>query len=147
MDNLYESDYCAWIQQQLAALRQLNFNALDVDNLIEELEGLVHKNNSTLDLYFQGLIRNLLVLEYQLPSKSNKDNYEKHIIEGYRKHIKELLSKNQSLNSKLDKFIASAYKMAIDTIIRETGRHIKEFPGVTPYTKQQLLDSGWFPNE
>ena len=38
MANLYETDFFQWIQEQAKALREHNQNALDWDNLKEEIE-------------------------------------------------------------------------------------------------------------
>ena len=43
-----DRDYDLWLQQQAELLRKGNFAALDVENLIEELEALVRGEKSAL---------------------------------------------------------------------------------------------------
>jgi len=44
-----DRDYDLWLQQQADFLRQGKFEALDVDNLVEELEALVRGEKSALE--------------------------------------------------------------------------------------------------
>jgi hypothetical protein len=43
-ESLYAQDFYAWIQEQAILLRKKRFTELDVDNLIEELEGVASKD-------------------------------------------------------------------------------------------------------
>jgi hypothetical protein len=38
--NAYEHDFYAWLKQHATFLREGNINAVDIDNIAEELEGM-----------------------------------------------------------------------------------------------------------
>ncbi|WP_250123814.1 DUF29 domain-containing protein [Chroococcidiopsis sp. CCMEE 29] len=37
---LYDQDYCLWLETTVKLLRERRFEALDLDSLVEEIEGL-----------------------------------------------------------------------------------------------------------
>ena len=41
---LYEADFYVWAEEQAALLRARRFDALDLENLIEEVQGLADTN-------------------------------------------------------------------------------------------------------
>jgi Domain of unknown function DUF29 len=42
--SLYERDFCLWLEQQAALLREGRFDELDVANLVEEIESMARKD-------------------------------------------------------------------------------------------------------
>ena len=44
---LYEQDFYSWIQHHVALLKDARFDEIDVDNLIEELEGMAKKMSAS----------------------------------------------------------------------------------------------------
>jgi hypothetical protein len=60
---LYETDDLQWLEETIALLKNRQFEALDLDNLIEELEDLgSEKKNAVVSLLDQ-VIRHLLLLD------------------------------------------------------------------------------------
>ena len=47
---LYEQDFYAWTQATAKALKAKNFDAVDWDNLIEEVEGLGRQERQALSM-------------------------------------------------------------------------------------------------
>ena len=46
---LYETDFTLWIQRQIALLRGGRFDEIDLDHLIEEMEGLSRKEKQEVE--------------------------------------------------------------------------------------------------
>lgn len=64
-ENLSETDFHAWTQQQATLLRHQQWNQIDWPNLIEEIESLGQQQRQELRSRLSGLIGHLLKWEYQ----------------------------------------------------------------------------------
>lgn len=62
--NLYEQDFCLWLEQTVKLLKENNFSALDRDNLIEELESMGRSEKRAIESNLRVLLMHLL--KYQL---------------------------------------------------------------------------------
>lgn len=61
---LYERDYCLWIQTTARQIREKNFEAVDWDNVLEELESLGKSDKRELRNRVTVLLEHLLKLAY-----------------------------------------------------------------------------------
>jgi hypothetical protein len=135
--NLYETDFYAWTQMQAKLLQQGEWHALDVANLVEEIESLGKQQKQELRNRLGILIGHLLKWEYQ-PELRGK-SWEA-TIEVQREDILDLLQDNPSLKSYLEEAIAKAYKRAIALVVQETPLSKRDLPPACPYTLTQILD-------
>ena len=53
---LYDQDFYAWVQAQAALLKARQFDALDLDNLIEEVESIARQERHLLWHRFRTLL-------------------------------------------------------------------------------------------
>lgn len=58
----------------------------------------------------------------------------------------EQLEESPSLNNQLAISIEKAYPKSLSLAIEETGLSFKTFPKECPYSIEQLLDDGFYPN-
>ena len=63
---LYEKDFLAWTQQQSELLRQGRWQEVDLDHLVQELDGMGQSNHRELESRLVVLIAHLLKWEFQL---------------------------------------------------------------------------------
>ncbi len=63
MQNLYETDFYAWTQEQALLLQQQQWSQLDLPNLIEEIESLGRQERAELRNRLSILIGHLLKWE------------------------------------------------------------------------------------
>jgi hypothetical protein len=70
--SLYDTDYVAWLEEQVAHLRAGRFAALDVDNVAEELESLLKAERRELRSRLEVLILHLLKWDHQSSHRSNQ---------------------------------------------------------------------------
>jgi len=133
---LYEQDFHSWIQCHIALLKESKFSDLDIDNLIEELEGMGKRDKRELVSRFIILIAHLLKWQYQAEMQSNSWRFS--IIE-QRKKIEYLLKNEPGLKAYVAEAIIEAYPDAVDLAVEETELPLSLFPGSCPYTVQQLL--------
>jgi hypothetical protein len=110
---LYEKDFALWIGQQVDALRQAAIEGrlgdVDIENIIEELEGLAKSDRRELFSRLVVLIVHLLKL--QLQPKSASGSWMSSVLEQSRQ-IRELLNDSPSLKRHMGSFIERASRDA-----------------------------------
>ena len=61
---LYNQDYYQWIQETVKLLEQRNFQELDLDNLIEEIQDLALNEKQTIETNLIVVLKLLLKWQY-----------------------------------------------------------------------------------
>ncbi|GBF81348.1 hypothetical protein AsFPU1_2761 [Aphanothece sacrum FPU1] len=74
---LYDNDYNQWIQTTVQQLREGNFNEIDWDNLIEEIESMGKNDKRALLSLLTRLLEHLLKLAYWEFEKDRSGNQVK----------------------------------------------------------------------
>lgn len=141
--NLYDTDFYAWTQRQAELIRLGQWQAIDIDNLAEEIESLGKQQKQELRNRLGILIGHLLKWEYQ-PSLQGKS--WKATIREQRDEILEILLENPSLKPYLDEAVQKGFRQGINLVLRETPLDIDDLPKKCPYAIAQILDSQ-FPFE
>ncbi|MGK7933339.1 MAG: DUF29 domain-containing protein [Microcystaceae cyanobacterium] len=152
---LYEQDFSEWVTQTIHTLQQKEFNSLDIEHLIEELQDLGKSEKRALESNLMILLAHLLKLKVQndVP-ETMKDSWYRSIIE-HRQRIEKQLRETPSLKSYLPLAINKAYvdgrKLAIKEgklasfgipIPQET-----EYPKECPFHLEQLLDNDFYSQD
>ena len=139
---LYETDDLQWLEETIALLKNRQFEALDLDNLIEELEDLgSEKRNAVVSLLDQ-VIRHLLLLEYWESEVTNNSIHWQGEIYNFRLQLQDKMTKTlyNHLVYKLD----SIYGRALKAVNIKTQKSV-DFPKKCPYSLEELLDIDWLP--
>jgi hypothetical protein len=79
-EDLYEEDFYVWTEAQAALLRERRFEALDLANLIEEVEGLGDAKKSAVLNNASVIIEHLLKLQHS-PAQDRRRGWSESIIE------------------------------------------------------------------
>jgi hypothetical protein len=132
----YDTDLLAWAEQQVAHLRAGQFDQLDMEHLIEELEAMAGKLRRELKNRLRVLLAHLL--KWQAQPKRRSRSWAATIAE-QRDQIDSLLEENPSLRQDLDEVVRSAYPRAIRLAAIDTGLPRQAFPAELPYTVAQIL--------
>ncbi len=146
----YERDFPGWINQHIAWLKAGQFHQLDIDHLIEELEGMATRDRNELVSHLKSLIAHLLEWQFQLKQLSERweefkgSSWRTSIVE-QRSEIQDQLENHPSLKSHLTEAMTKAYPKAVTLAVDETGLPKKTFPLVYPYSLEQLLDKTFYP--
>ena len=125
IQNLYETDFYSWTQQQANLLRHQQWHQLDLSNLIEEIESLGRRECQELRNRLSVLIGHLLKWEYQ-PTKRSRSWLA--TIRVQRREVLKLLNENPSLKSDLETTLKDAYENAKDLASGETNLPVSTFP-------------------
>ncbi|MDF5710976.1 MAG: DUF29 domain-containing protein [Nostoc sp. S4] len=140
--NLYETDFHAWTQQQVKFLRHQEWSQLDLSNLIEEIEFLGRKERQELRNRLSLLIGHLLKWEYQPEQRSRSWLAT---IRVQRREILKLLSENPSLKPYLPQLLPEAYKNARDLASGETNLPLSTFAQECLYSLENIFSDRFYP--
>jgi Domain of unknown function DUF29 len=135
--DLYEIDFYAWTQEQSALLNRGQWQSLDIENLVEEIESLGKQQKQELRNRLGVLIGHLLKWEFQ-PELRGK-SWRSTIVE-QRDRITLHLKDNPSLKSYLDEAVIEAHRLALSLVVRETPLDYPDLPSDCPYAIAQILD-------
>ena len=112
--SLYESDFLLWTQDTIAKLKARDFDHVDFENLIEEVEALGRSEKKELASRLETLLAHLLKRIYiDMPQEFN--GWERTIRE-QRRRLTQALRKTPSLKSVWDELLDDAWELAIDTV-------------------------------
>jgi Domain of unknown function DUF29 len=135
--SLYDTDFVAWLEEQVAHLRAGRLAALDVENVAEELEGLMKSQRQQLENRLEVLILHLLKWDRQPDERSNR--WRASVAE-QRSRIRRLLRDSPSLRQTLEEVAREVYPEAVEQAAIETGLSETGFPAMLPYSLEQLFE-------
>ncbi len=123
---LYDRDYLLWTEETIAKLKTRDFEHLDIENLIEEIESLGTSERSEILNRLATLLEHLLKRMYVgMPQEFN--GWECTIRE-QRRRIKRLLKTSPSLKNYFAEIFDYAYEDALDEVRAEKGYKSVKFP-------------------
>lgn len=143
---LYETDFYRWALRQADLLRHEEYAALDIANLIEEIEDMGHSKCDALESHLEVLLRHLLKLSGR--PDGNPARGWRLTVKEQRQRINRLLRKNPSLRNQVSDLISDVYldagelatdELATDDLAGDV------LPVHCPWTPEQILDLNWLP--
>lgn len=142
----YDTDVYAWTRRQAELLRAKRFDALDIDNIIEEIESLgseqAHSIESHLVVLAEHLVK-MMVSADRLPRRGWRQSAI-----NARNGIERRLRRSPSLRRELVAMFADAWpdaRSAARAGLRETEEVL--VPASAPFTVAQALDPDYFPGD
>ncbi|WP_334809428.1 DUF29 domain-containing protein [Nostoc sp.] len=142
--SLYETDFYAWTQEQVTLLRNEQWNQIDLQNLIEEIQSLGKQQRQELRNRLSVLIGHLLKWQYQSQRRSRSWLATLRI---QRLDIAELLEDNPSLKPYLEEALRKAYLKGVELAVGETDLPKRTFPVECPYSLSEIMDYDFYPGE
>jgi hypothetical protein len=140
--SLYDTDYNKWTEYTIEQIQSRNFDSVDWDSLVEELENMGKNDKRALISLLTRVIEHLLKLSYWESKKSRCGNRWAAEIVNFRAQIQGRLEDSPSLNSQLPTFYEKAHPVAIKAVSK-----LFSLPPDAKITLSQGLDENWFPNE
>ncbi|MFC5345086.1 DUF29 domain-containing protein [Brevundimonas staleyi] len=144
-NDLYERDYVAWTESQASALRSRRGgeNALDYDNLAEEIEDLGKSEQRACESQIENIIEHLLKIEFVGPAETIP-HWKGEVI-GFRQELKKRLTR--TIQNRLEPALDESFAYAIK---RLTARDQLTDPDrvlavLTGYTWDQITNPDWYP--
>jgi hypothetical protein len=135
--SLYDTDYVAWLDEQVAHLRAGRLHALDVENVAEELESLMRKERRQLGNRLEVLILHLLKWDRQPDQRANR---WRSTVAEQRRRIHRLLLDSPGLKHEVEPICRAVYPDAVQGAAIETRLSEGAFPQTLPYTVEQIFE-------
>ena len=127
---LYETDYPLWLEKQAIALKNRDVNALDWENLLEEIEYLGNEQINAVNSLLKQIIIHRLKLEY------TSDIYSRHHwkceINAFIDTLEDKLT--HSIRNKID--LKKSYTRARRTVLEKYNLNL---PQGCPYSLDDLI--------
>ncbi len=151
-ETLYDRDLQLWIEQTIRQLQNREFDALDIDHLIEELSDLGKSEKNALKSNLTILLAHLLKLMVQQDVPDiMKGSWYSSVLE-HRQRVLNNLADTPSLKSFLVGAIEKAYPDARKIAIKEgklakLGIRMSEeskYPATCPFSIEQILDEDFY---
>jgi hypothetical protein len=142
LKTLYEIDDSLWLEETIELLKAKNFEALDLDNLIEELEDLGNEKKFRVASFLQQIIRHALLLQFWISEREyNQAHWQAEII-SFQYQLKRYLTTN--LRQYLEQEFEQIY-FESPRYVRQKNDNKVNFPDTCPYSLEELLDPNWLP--
>ena len=142
---LYDTDYHLWLEETVKQLQVKDFNAIDWDNLIEEIASLGRSEKRRIESLLIRLFENLLKLTYwESEREYNKGHWEGEII-NFRKQIHRELKASPSLKRYLMEIFDECYQDGRDIASKRSQLPLDTFPTSPIGNVEQVLDENWLP--
>jgi hypothetical protein len=142
LKQLYELDDSQWLGETISLLRNHQFQQLDLEHLIEELEDLGKEKKNAVASLLEQVIRHLLLLQYWTKeTEYNTINWQEEIY-NFRTQLRRKITAN--LRNYLEEELNYIYEDALGFVKIKTANTVI-FPSQCPYSLEQLLDRDWLP--
>src|SRR5919106_5661964 len=143
-EDRYADDFYVWTEVQAGLLRERQFEALDLANLIEEVEALGRAERSKVLNNASVVIEHLLKLQHS-PAKDPREGW----IDSVAQHRRRLeFDLTPRLGQILQDELPRVYRVARRDALRALRRHGEDaaagaLPETCPYTVEQITGDWW----
>ncbi|NCR01998.1 MAG: DUF29 domain-containing protein [Microcystis aeruginosa L211-101] len=144
MTALYEEDFVLWTEKTAELLKRKEFDRVDWENLIEEVECMGKSERQAITSLLTVLIEHLLKLSYW---ESEKERNARHwIVEiaAFRAQLEQKIDSATLVNHTRDS-LEKAYLTARKSLINARVVDKNAIPLDSIFTLEQVLDGDWFP--
>ena len=132
----YDRDLYGWSMEQAGFLREGRWNAIDQENLAEEIDSLGREQFNKLESALRVLLLHMLKWDHQPALRSRSWALS---IKAQRVELEHILADNPGLMPRLGEAIARGYRRATIEAARETGLEEGEFPDACPYGWDDII--------
>ena len=129
--SLYESDYMLWTQETIAKLKAKDFDHVDFESLIEEIEDLGRSYRDELESRLDILLSHILKRLY-VPLVNDYNGWERTIRE-QRKQIRRRLEKSPSLKNYLPEIFDKIWQDALKEVREDYSQY--SFPDLWQFDR------------
>lgn len=139
----YTTDFNLWIQRTAQLLREQHWHEVDLEQLIEEVEGLGKSERRGIASQLIRLLLHLLKWQYQPQRRS--DSWLDSITDA-RTQIELAIVDSSSLKNYSVEQLEQSYQRARRQAAKQTQIPLAVFPEQCPYSIDLVLAEDWLPN-
>jgi len=143
--SLYDTDYDLWILETVKHLQNQEFEAVNWDNLIDEVLDLSKRERRKLQSLLRRLFEHLLKLKYWENEVERNRRHWRGEIANFRQKIKYQLEDSPSLTPYLKEIFDQSYQDARVIASEKSGLPLNTFPESAIAPLEQVLDENWLP--
>ncbi|NCR41226.1 MAG: DUF29 domain-containing protein [Microcystis aeruginosa W13-11] len=143
LKTLYEIDDSLWLEETIELLNARRFDALDLDNLIEELEDLENEKKFRVASFLQQIIRHALLLQFWAREREYNQGHWQAELVNFQDQLNTYLT--ASLRKYLEQEFDNIYQKALRYVRKKTNNQVN-FPDICPYSLAELLNPNWLPS-
>lgn len=132
----YERDFYSWLMEQARLVREGRFEALDRDNLAEEIESLGREQFNKLESALRVLLLHMLKWDHQPEKRSRSWALS---IRDQRLALDDVLADNPGLKPRITEAMTRGYRRARVQAAKETGLETSVFPEACPYSFENAV--------
>ncbi|HEY9302508.1 MAG TPA: DUF29 domain-containing protein, partial [Phormidium sp.] len=144
LKDLYQKDEIQGLETTIKLLKNRQFDSVDLENLIEELEELGRRERNSVVSLLEQIIRHLLLLQFWTNERDNNSAYWKGEIYTFRLQLNRKLT--TTLLNYLEDELEQIYQDARGYVELKTQNSV-EFPSKCPYSLDELRDPTWWSEE
>jgi hypothetical protein len=141
---LYDQDYYLWLKTTINQLRTGQFSAVDLENLLEELEAMGRSEKRAIKSLLLKLLVHLLKLKYWDNERERNQGHWKGEIRTFRIQIKDELKDSPSLKAYILEIFDECYQDARKEASDRSQLPLETFPIIPIGSLGQILDENWF---
>jgi hypothetical protein len=132
----YERDLYAWALEQARLVREGRWDAVDRDNVAEEIESLGREQFNKLESALRVLVLHMLKWDHQPGLRSRSWVLS---VETQRLEVSDVIADNPGLSPRIPEALARAYRKARLEAARETGLDAEQFSETCPYARDDIV--------
>ena len=144
LNDLYETDFYEWTQQQARLLRERRFADLDLENLIDEVGSVGSSEKREIRNRLTVLIAHLLKWKFQ-PGRRGESRRE--TIDEQRRMLLDIIDTSPSLRAYVHERAVEMYRSGRLAAAKETQIAFGVFPEESPFTPDQVINPDYFPED
>ena len=151
LKQLYERDFLLWVEENLRLIKEKNYEEVDWENLLEEIEDMGRRHLDSAISYMAIIMEHLYKLEHFKVEESMGKGWIKSILNA-RDELELLFEDMPSVKKKAQEQIDRAWKIAIKNLVRwfrdneELAEKFfgrlpskEDFPSECPYNFEEVL--------
>jgi hypothetical protein len=132
----YQRDFYSWLLEQARHVREGRWDAVDRENVAEEIESLGREQFNKLESALRVLILHILKWDHQAARRSRSWALS---IRQQRLEVDDVLADNPGLRPRIAEALARAYRKARLQAIKETNLKESRFPEACPYSFDDVV--------
>jgi hypothetical protein len=142
LKQLYEIDEARWLEETIELLKERQWEAIDLENLVEELEDLGREKKNAVVSLLEQSIRHFLLYQYRTTEREQNANHWEAEIYSFKLHLNRLSTRN--LEIYLEKNLDNIYRSSQIYVQKKT--KLQTLPDENPYLLTDVLSEAYLPH-